>query len=68
MNFHSFGDFINMGGDGFYVWSSYGMGVVVFLGLWWSVRHRYSQNIKRIRQRIRRQKLADTYASAGEKQ
>lgn len=33
MQFDSFADFINMGGYGFYVWLSFGAGLVLILGL-----------------------------------
>lgn len=45
----SFNEFINMGGYGFYIWSSYGMGLLVFASLVIANRRQRMRLIKQIR-------------------
>lgn len=40
MNWSSLSDFVNMGGYGFYVWSSYGMCAALLAAELWSARAR----------------------------
>lgn len=42
-------EFFNMGGKGFYVWSSYGMALLVFVVEIALVRHRRTQALKQVR-------------------
>lgn len=55
MRFDSFSDFLSMGGDGLYVWLSYGIGVVVILGnVVWPILRR-KQLLTQLRRRLRRE-------------
>ncbi len=49
----SFQEFIHMGGHGFYVWSSYLIVVVVFVGLFISVKMQRKSLLKQIRRHQR---------------
>ena len=55
MNWNSVGEFINMGGYGFYVWGSYGM-VAVVLAL----------EIFQLRSRARAQEMSQSVTQDGE--
>lgn len=60
MYFHSLADFLAMGGHGFYVWTAYGIALVVVL---WHFVWLHHQN-RQIKQRILRQ--LEREASLGE--
>ncbi len=53
----SISEFFNMGGYGFYVWSSYGVATLVFLGLIVSVRTQRKKIVKQLKRRNHREKL-----------
>ncbi len=52
----SFQDFINMGGHGFYIWSSYLIATIVFVGLFVSLRMQRNRLLKQLRRRHHKQK------------
>jgi len=52
----SFQEFINMGGYGFYIWSSYLISAVVFIGLFIALKMQKNRLIKQLRRRYRHQK------------
>ena len=54
----SFQEFINMGGYGFYIWSSYLITAVVFIGLFIALKMQKNRLIKQLRRRYRHQKEA----------
>ncbi len=51
----SFQEFINMGDHSFYVWSSYLITAVVFIGLYISLKIQKNSLIKQLRRRYRHQ-------------
>ena len=51
----SFQEFIHMGGFGFYIWTSYFIGLIVFIGLVVSVRQQRKKLIKQLRRRYQLQ-------------
>jgi len=51
----SFQEFIDMGGYGFYIWTSYFLGAAVFFGLFMSFKMQRSKLIKQLRRRYRQQ-------------
>ncbi|MBT8448562.1 MAG: heme exporter protein CcmD [Gammaproteobacteria bacterium] len=55
----SLSEFINMGGHGFYVWTSYGLGLFFFVTLYVSTRVRNKKLIKQL-QRINRQQQRES--------
>jgi len=52
-------EFINMGGHGFYVWTSYGIGLFLFVMLYVSTRLRNKSLIKQLK-RINRQQQRES--------
>ncbi len=52
MNIH---EFIDMGGYGFYIWTSYLITAVVFIGLFISLKMQKNRLIKQLRRRNRHQ-------------
>ena len=54
----SFQEFIDMGGYGFYIWSSYLISAVVFIGLFIALKMQKNRLIKQLRRRYRHQKEA----------
>ncbi len=52
----SFQEFINMGGHGFYIWSSYMITAVLFIGLFISLKIQKNRLMKQLRRRYRHQK------------
>ncbi|QGX41396.1 heme exporter protein CcmD [Permianibacter aggregans] len=53
----SFSEFLNMGGHGFYVWLSYGVGLVVTVALLCEPRWRRQRVIDRLKAFYRREQL-----------
>ena len=51
----SFEEFIHMGGFGFYIWTSYFLGFIVFVGLIISVTQQRKKLIKQLRRRYQLQ-------------
>lgn len=51
----SFQEFIHMGGFGFYIWTSYFLGLIVFVGLFISVKQQRKKLIKQLRRRYQLQ-------------
>ncbi|MCP4271308.1 MAG: heme exporter protein CcmD [Gammaproteobacteria bacterium] len=51
----SFQEFIDMGGYGFYIWTSYLITAVLFIGLFISLKMQKNRLIKRLRRRNRHQ-------------
>ena len=51
----SFQEFIHMGGYGFYIWSSYSITAVIFVGLFISLKMQRKKLIKQLRRRHRQQ-------------
>jgi len=49
----SFEEFINMNGFGFYIWTSYAITAIVFLGLFIMFKVQRNQLIKQLRKRYR---------------
>jgi len=49
----SFQEFIDMGGHGFYVWSSYLIALAVFAGLFISMKLQHKNLLKQLRRRHR---------------
>ncbi|TQV86429.1 heme exporter protein CcmD [Aliikangiella coralliicola] len=49
-------EFFHMGGHGFYIWTSYAVGTVVFIGLFLMVKFQRDKIIKQLRRRYRQQK------------
>lgn len=58
MSFDSFSDFLSMGGDGLYVWLSYGIGVLIILFNLILPLLRRKQVITQLRRRLRREEQA----------
>ena len=61
----SFQEFIHMGGFGFYIWTSYFLGLIVFVGLIISVKQQRKKLIKQLRRRYqlqveRKEKINET--------
>ncbi len=52
----SFQEFIDMGGYGFYIWSSYLITAVLFIGLFISLKIQKNRLMKQLRRRYRHQK------------
>lgn len=52
----SFQEFIDMGGYGFYIWSSYLISAVVFIGLFIALKMQKKRLIKQLRRQYRHQK------------
>jgi heme exporter protein D len=52
----SFQEFINMGGYGAYIWGSYGIGLIVFIALFVSVKKQRNKLMKQLSRRYRLQK------------
>jgi heme exporter protein D len=55
MNWGSLGEFLNMGGYGFYVWSSYGMCAVLVAVELWSARARRQRAVAEARRAVARE-------------
>lgn len=55
MYFHSWADFINMGGYAGYVWSAFSITAIVLVLLFWLSVRRGKQAIKQIQQHLERQ-------------
>lgn len=55
MQFNSFGDFINMGGYGFYVWLSFGVSALILSLLLISSKRGHQQIINQIAKRKQRE-------------
>ncbi len=51
----SFHEFIDMGGYGFYIWTSYLITAVIFIGLFISLKMQKNRLIKQLRRRNRHQ-------------
>ncbi len=51
----SFHEFIDMGGYGFYIWTSYLITAVIFIGLFISLKMQKNHLIKQLRRRNRHQ-------------
>ena len=51
----NFQEFIDMGGFGFYVWSSYFITALILVGLFISIKMQRNRLIKQIRRNIRQQ-------------
>jgi heme exporter protein D len=51
----SISEFFHMGGYAFYVWTSYGVGFVVFLALVLTTRYQHRKLIRQLRRRYRQQ-------------
>ena len=51
----SFQEFIDMGGYGFYIWSSYLITAVVFIGLFIALKMKKNRLMKQLRRRYRHQ-------------
>jgi len=49
----SFQEFINMGGFGFYIWTSYAIALVIFVGLIVALKLQRNKIIKQIRRQCR---------------
>ena len=56
----SFQEFIDMGGYGFYIWTSYAIATVVFVGLYVSVKMQRTKLIKQLRRRYRQEAKQDS--------
>ena len=61
----SFQEFIHMGGFGFYIWTSYFLGLIVFVGLVVSLKQQRKKLIKQLRRRYqlqveRKEKINET--------
>lgn len=48
----SFGEFLHMGGYALYVWSAYGLSLVVLIVIAWSGRRRYAEMLAAARRRL----------------
>jgi heme exporter protein D len=46
-------EFFSMGGHGFYIWSSYGISAIVFIGLYIGVRVQRKRLIQQLQRRYR---------------
>ena len=44
----SLSEFLDMGGYAVFVWSSYGITLVVMVLNWWLPRHQHKQNLRRL--------------------
>ncbi len=55
----SFQEFIDMGGYGFYIWSSYAIAAIVLTGLFVLVKTQRNKLIKQLRRRYRQQQKTD---------
>ena len=55
----SFQEFIDMGGFGFYIWTSYFIAAVIFSGLFVSMKMQRTRLIKQIRRRISQQQKGE---------
>lgn len=55
----SFQEFIDMGGYGFYIWSSYAIAAIVLIGLFVLVKTQRNKLIKQLRRRYRQQQKTD---------
>jgi len=51
----TFQEFIHMGGHGFYVWSSYGIALVIFVGLYLSTRLKNKKLVEQLQRRYRQE-------------
>jgi len=49
MNWHSWGEFLAMGGRGFYVWGSYGVSALAIGAELWLLARRRIHTLKRLR-------------------
>lgn len=58
MYFHSFADFIHMGGHAFYVWTAYGITLVMIVVHIVMIRRRHRQVRADIRRALRRESVA----------
>jgi heme exporter protein D len=52
----TFQEFVDMGGYGWYIWGSYGIALIVFVGLFISVKAQRNKLIKQLSRRYRLQK------------
>jgi heme exporter protein D len=55
MNWSSLSDFVNMGGYGFYVWSSYGMCAALVAAELWSARARRRRAVAEAQRAVTRE-------------
>lgn len=56
----SFAEFIDMGGQGFYIWTCYAVTLVLFLGLVISVRTKYRNLESKLKRQIMSKQLQST--------
>ena len=55
MYFHSFHEFLEMGGYAFYVWGAYGIAMLSFIWLFFSTIHGRKALIRNIREKMARE-------------
>jgi heme exporter protein D len=48
----SFSEFVHMGGYALYVWSAYGLSLIVLVVIAWSGRRRYAEMLTAARRRL----------------
>jgi heme exporter protein D len=53
-------EFIHMEGHGFYIWTSYGLGILIFALLYFSTRMRNRSIIKQLKRRYRMEQREQT--------
>lgn len=68
MQFESLSEFLNMGGYGFYVWLSYGSGLLLLLALGFNSTLGNKKVRKQIQQRIKREEKLKQAAQAQKEQ
>jgi heme exporter protein D len=62
MSFSSWSEFLSMGGYGIFVWSSYGLSMLVLAVILLSPALRHRQLVRQLRQRQRRQQRPESEA------
>ena len=64
----SFAEFVNMDGFGFYIWTSYAITTIVFIGLFVMFKIQRNQLVNQLRKRYRQEERQDKRQEESQKQ